>query len=270
MTSKVFTVDNINWKGNNLLHNLGNVLDNKELEKHMQCCNLVIKLLPDQSLLNLKNEDGYTPAHSYCYGKKTNYILFEILLNNGAIVRTWNNKGIGLIHTMAIYGTENGINTVYRYDNDIINLKTKDEEQTPLMISILNRNIEVANTLIDMNCNIDTTDIYGNTALHYACMNSLVIIIKKLLVMSIGNTCRSVENCFGMTHIDYARNKLKMVFQYDRSYTGYINMYSQYRDRNEYLSSLELVSRDTELNNRIVIDRNKINRTYEFIFTKLR
>ena len=134
------------------------------------------------------------------------------------------------------------------------------------MISILNRNIEVSNALIDMNCNIETVDIYGNTALHYACMNSLVSVIKKLSVIT---TEHSVENCFGMTYTDYARNKLKMVFQYDRSYTSYINMYSQYRDRNEYLSSFDLVN-NKELNNRIIIDRTKINRAYEFIFTKLR
>ena len=53
--------------------------------------------------------------------------------------------------------------------------------RTPLIIAALKSNLQICKSLIEYNCDLNLQDMYGNTALHYACLHGLYLIAKLLL-----------------------------------------------------------------------------------------
>lgn len=53
--------------------------------------------------------------------------------------------------------------------------------RTPLILSTIKSNISICKALIEQKCEMDLQDMYGNTALHYACIHGWYNIAKILL-----------------------------------------------------------------------------------------
>jgi len=197
------SIDISNDKGETLMHQL--MKSKIDSNNWVHSFHVITKLSMIEDLMNVKDDDGYTPINRYCIEERDSYPMIDIILNAGAKLDIPNNAGEYPIHALAKFGTPDAIDTVYRYDKCIIDSPTIGSKRTPLMISIIHGNNKVANLLIRLSCNLEIIDIYGNNALHYACMYSNITILNML------PNRVSIENCFGMTYIDYAINRAKMI-----------------------------------------------------------
>jgi ankyrin repeat protein len=187
----------------NIYHELVKMYNYEFHDRWMNCCNLLLKIMP--YLSDNKNDDGYTPIHLYCKNTSSNYLIMENLLNHGADPNSYNDSGYNCMHTLIKNnGTPNGVLTLYRYDKSLLNNKTLDEQLTPLMISIINNNIESTIYLIKSGCNINLKDIYGNNALHY-CGKHLNYTIGKILINKNIKLC---ENYFSLSPLHYVKQKI--------------------------------------------------------------
>ena len=63
--------------------------------------------------------------------------------------------------------------------------------RTPLIIATLKSNTNICKLLVDKKCDLDAQDMYGNTALHYACMHGFYSIAKLLLA---SKACVDIKN----------------------------------------------------------------------------
>jgi ankyrin repeat protein len=241
------SVDMINDNGETLLHQLAK--SKTDSDSWVHSFHVITKLSKIEDLINVTDNEGYTPIHRYYMERRSSYSMIDVMMNADARLSMPNNEGEYPIHTLAKYGKSVSIHTVYRYDKAIIDSHTVGSMRTPLMMSIIHENTEVAILLIQLGCNTELVDIYGNNALHYACMYS------NNTILNILPSRRLIENCFGMTYIDYAINRAKMVTP-------------SIMTRRRCLLCLDAVKGRIK-DSRIMIDRLKINDMYEFILRKI-
>ncbi|QKF93504.1 ankyrin repeat domain-containing protein [Fadolivirus algeromassiliense] len=126
------------------------------------------------------------------------------------------NDGTTVMHRITSFYKSHVLTTVMSEIKDttqyrqLLNVQTKDKLQTPLMLAIKSLDIQMANNLIILGADQNITDIFGNTALHYAMYYNLYPVIKEL-------TIHSKENHFRMTPQDYILNKMRSSVHHARN-----------------------------------------------------
>lgn len=129
---------------------------------------IVNLLLENHVNISIKNDEGKTPLINYCMLENKN--LAKLLLKNNA-----NINEMCKLNRTALHNTCN----IYYRSNDAV-LADNNSNQTPITIDLFA--IETVKFLIDQKINVDATDIFGATALHYACRYCPVILIQILLL----------------------------------------------------------------------------------------
>ena len=67
--------------------------------------------------------------------------------------------------------------------NDVMAWNTKDiNEMTPLMVAATLNRLEILQILIDVRCDVNATDEFGNTALHLAVDEGNTDAVRKLVL----------------------------------------------------------------------------------------
>lgn len=169
----------------------------------------IIKMNPD--CINKRDTLNRTPLMITV--EKKNSKIFKILLGyqNQHFIEDRYNNGYNMMH-MIVHNNDNEMISLLNLETtlNLINSKTLEKLQTPLMIAIKMANIGMAEYLIKLQVKQATVDVFGNTALHYAMMNSLYPIVKLL-----DKHCK--ENYFRMTPQDYTINLMKSLFHHNRN-----------------------------------------------------
>jgi ankyrin repeat protein len=121
---------------------------------------------------NIKNNIGYTPL-SFCIRNK-DINLAKILINFEKN-KVFNDNQNYIIHLSVINSLYNITQMLLEIDyenNTFYKDEINDEDLTPLMIAVLNKDINMINLLFEFNINPNIQNLRGTTALMYAC-NSL-------------------------------------------------------------------------------------------------
>lgn len=123
-------------------------------------------------------------------------------------------ESMPLIHSIVFKFPKNFEQIVGLIGNDfskLVNLTTSTKNQTLLMLAIKKLDISIATKLIETyKIDQSVTDVFGNTALHYAMYYNRYPVIKLL-------TLHSQENHFRMTPQDYIINKMRSTFHHVRN-----------------------------------------------------
>ena len=244
------SIDHIDENGDTLLHLLMNSTFDSIDQIHS--FHIILKSSKIENIINSKNKYGQTPLHKYLMIYRYNYSLIDVMINNGVKLDICDEAGYYPIHTSIIHKNLKALEVLYRYDKNIINMQTDKILYTPLMLSIIHNNSDIAKMLIELNCDQTAKDIYGNTALHYACIYSNCIIFELLKDKQL------LENCFKYTYIDYAINRAKLLVSNDDLIVDRINI----------LKCLNLVKKYINYD-KSKIDINIIKKMYKFIFMYL-
>ncbi len=121
---------------------------------------------------NIKNNIGYTPL-SFCIRNK-DINLAKIIINFEKN-KVFNDNQNYIIHLSVINSLYNITQILLEIDyenNTFYKDEINDEDLTPLMIAVLNKDINMINLLFEFNVNPNIQNLKGTTALMYAC-NSL-------------------------------------------------------------------------------------------------
>lgn len=241
------SIDHIDENGDTLLHLLMNSTFDSIDQIHS--FHIILKSSKIENIINSKNKYGQTPLHKYLMIDRYNYSLIDIMINNGVKLDIYDETGYYPIHTAIMNKNLKALEVLYRYDKNIIDMRTDKTLYTPLMLSIIHNNTDIAKMLIELNCDQNAKDIYGNTALHYTCIYSNCIIFELLKDKQL------LENCFKYTYVDYAINRAKLLVSNDDLIVDRINI----------LKCLDLVKKYIN-HDKSQMDINIIKKMYEFIF----
>ena len=202
-----FGKDNIFSTEQNILHMLcGNTNNDKNFTNLISN---IIKFNTD----SINQNDYLNRSPMMVSIERKNINIFKILLNHQK-GKWWNNRYQNGLNIMHMIITNNDISIFNSLSleimSDLLNSQTLHKLQTPLMIAIKLSHIPISKLMIEYNAKQNVSDIFGNTALHYAMMNSLYPIVNLL-----ENHCK--ENYFRMTPQDYVINMMKSLFHHNRN-----------------------------------------------------
>jgi len=140
------------YDGNCILHYLSDPI----------IISLVNTLRPN--LINLPNNSGCT---CISYAKKGCIVEKLLQLHSDPLIT--DNNGFNQFHNLILNGnaTNNIIDVFIRYYPDILNICTKYENYTPLMIAICQGYDTLAEHMIKRGADTNINDIFGNTIYHY-------------------------------------------------------------------------------------------------------
>jgi ankyrin repeat protein len=141
----------------------------------------IVKLLLKKDVaLNTQHKSGLTPLmDATCRGY---HDIVKLLIDHGADVNIQNLKADDYSALMyAVKHNKNEIATIL-IKSDICNVSQQSNVgETALMIAIFNRNIEIAQQLIQAGADLNLQNKNGSTALNFAAANGLYDIVKLLL-----------------------------------------------------------------------------------------
>lgn len=162
----------INSNGDTLLHLLCKYYNIIENDNYMDQKKFIQILLNyDQTIVNIKNNQGFTPIFLV---HQNNY-LTEILLSVSDINIKINNDETYL-HHLVKNGNIHVFNKIFMYqeqwDMNLINMKNNDGE-TPLILASKMKRQDICNVLIHNKSDIYISDKNGNTIFHYICLFNL-------------------------------------------------------------------------------------------------
>ncbi|KAJ5078547.1 ankyrin repeat ph and sec7 domain containing protein secg-related [Anaeramoeba ignava] len=166
-------------------------------------------------LLNAPLKNGLTPLMMASI--LGDHEVVDLLLKLGAKVELTDPSGWTALHYCCGFNSHECIKVFMKHlSKEQLNIPTKYFAHSPLMISAFGKNVESVDVLLsDPRFNIFEQDNFGNTALHYAVIQSHLEIIKKLLPEKIENPQAYLkENTVGMTVLDYAVMAMSNLFQY--------------------------------------------------------
>jgi len=129
--------------------------------------------------VNAKNDDGETALILFCKTGNDYYTLFiyRLLLKNGFEIDSSDNMGNTALMNSCEYGRTAA--TKFLIDNKADIKKRNKKNQTAFILAVMNQRQNIVDYLINLNIDIYVQDSYGNTALHYACINNDVYCVKK-------------------------------------------------------------------------------------------
>ncbi len=151
------------------------IKENRRYE-YEQLLDLVIFLKELGIDFNIKNNIGYTPL-SFCIKNKDNY-LAQILINfeKDKIFNQDQDQDQNYIIHLSVLNSLHHITKqlldIDSENNSLYKNQINDEDLTPLMIAVLNKDIDMINLLFQYDIDPNIQNSKGTTALMYAC-NSL-------------------------------------------------------------------------------------------------
>ena len=194
----LYKIDNsiiniIDENNNNILHNIN------QKNKYNDMIKIILKL--NDSLLFKKNIHGEIPIMTHI--KNKNMEIVNILLNyilesnNDTIFEIIDNNKNNILHYLSQYYNDNNIDIIRKIcilNKEIINQQNSTFE-TPIICAAKNKFEDIVYFFKGINCNMELTDIYGNSVYHYICLNELCI----------GMAIENKENLFGYKPSAYCK-----------------------------------------------------------------
>lgn len=198
--NQTFNIECVDTDNNTLLHILCSNTSQIDPDIDITYFHLINKLSP--GLINKLNNNGESALHLAV--KTDKLLLAQILLENGADITIYTRQGYNVIHYGVITDKKNikMIELLLRHQYELINILTKYDKMTPIMLAVKFSNMDVAKYLLKRGANTDITDIYCNNLIHYVCINSDYDMLKLLSLIS-------TENCYGKVALDYINDRLK-------------------------------------------------------------
>ena len=132
---------------------------------------VISQLLANKQLnFNVQNNEGDTPLHIAVRVSKTP-VISQLMANKQVNFNVQNNEGDTPLHIITKMGEVEVCELVIpdiRFNMNILN----NNHLTPLLTAIKHNNPTVATTLLQYKkCDLSLRDLYGNTALHLACIS---------------------------------------------------------------------------------------------------
>jgi ankyrin repeat protein len=170
--------------GNNILHLLGNKNRSDDI------LNIVLKTY--DSLINEKNNEGYTPLHIYAM-KRYESKLDIALSYEQTDYTILDNDNNSVLHHIAMTSSEI-IKNCTRRIVDILDIQNKNGE-TAIMVACKHQFEDIFYILKGFDANLTLVDNHGNTVYHYICLNGICCSLMIPLI----------ENNYGYTPRDYCK-----------------------------------------------------------------
>jgi hypothetical protein len=210
----------LNYKdsyNNNLMHILFN--SNYELVK----TSLIIKILfkHDELMIYKENNYGITPLNNICIIDDIK--LVQNLFQLGIDYDEYDERGLNFIHYCIINNSINLFNFFIKNFNNIVKLKTKKENITPIMLCIIHNRLNMIKQLFSLS-DLNHADIYGNTNYHY-----LIIYSRYNMIPFIDK--HNIKNYVGITPNEYKIRKLLITLYNNLNFTDILNLYEEIHER---------------------------------------
>jgi len=154
--------------------------------------------------------------HIYDKNKNTlfNYVMkckdiifLEKLLNKNLNINMLNFYLETPLYSACLFNKTEFIDLILKH-NPNINLKNKDEKISTLMIVIVNNNIEIFKKMLLLNPDLNTQNIYGETALHIAIQEDNFEIIDNIINYKNYKLNYNLVNLLGFTPLHLILNKI--------------------------------------------------------------
>lgn len=140
---------------------------------------ILILLLELGANIEEKTKFGYTSLLLSIMGKKENYAIVEILINNGANINYQNNNGLTALHAACQNNHANIVSLLI--NNGAIYDVQDNEGNTPLHIACKNKSLACAKILIMQNYSCTILNKEGISPIHLACYQKNYDIIEFML-----------------------------------------------------------------------------------------
>ena len=124
-------------------------------------------------------------------------VIVAQLLEFGADVRSSDRKGNSAMMYAIQAGHPNVIKTLFRYSDLVAPCVPNNQGVTPLMAAIDNKQTEIIAVLLPVTKNLNFTDKYGASVLHYAVANNSLKVVKSLIALK--NININLQDDDGMT-----------------------------------------------------------------------
>jgi ankyrin repeat protein len=121
---------------------------------------------------NIKNNIGYTPLLFCIKNKDINLAKILINFEKNTVFNDNQNYIIHLSVINSLYNITKMLLEIDYENNTFYKNEINDEDLTPLMIAVLNKDVNMVSLLFEFNVNPNIQNLRGTTALMYAC-NSL-------------------------------------------------------------------------------------------------
>ncbi|WP_294429847.1 ankyrin repeat domain-containing protein [uncultured Treponema sp.] len=174
--------------GQNVLHIASSKSDGSSLTLFLESKNAI-------RIINSKDSKGNTPLLLAC-GTGTGFTNgVKILLDSGASVSESDSNGNLAIHVAVLNNRDSASKELSQL---ILEKKPSAlnaanySGQTPLLIALKNAKTETSTWFLTQKVDVSPKDSTGNTALHYACANSMDDLAKKII--SLGGAINAVNN----------------------------------------------------------------------------
>lgn len=175
---------------NTLFDNNQNILHIiKPFGNFINLVELIIELKPD--LLNLKNSNKETPI---MFHSKFHPEIVKIILEKEFDYTLTDSEGNTFIHYLCKNDHPDILKLALKRCSELINMPNKKSE-TPIIVSAKSGNDNMFYVLQSMGADLEMKDLFGNTAFHYVCSNS----------MCLGMVIYDHPNYFGLKPSDYCK-----------------------------------------------------------------
>lgn len=145
----------------------------------------------------IANAKGMTPIMAACSGGHLH--VLEVIKPTIQDVSQLDKKGNGALHYLAMGSVDEGgkeiLQSLLACEAEID--ARNEEGKTPLMLAVINNNVELVNELLDKGADINLADGQGNTPLIYACLLNNKSMIEA--VLAAGNLDINHKNNFGVS-----------------------------------------------------------------------
>jgi len=240
----------IDEKGDNIIHYMcSDIIKENDTDKYLECIEAIYIISPEIFIKKNKKSILFESV------KTKNILIFQKILSLTGV--NWNDiddDGYNIIHIIAMFGNKEMLDNILRLSkNGIIDNNTNKYKMNALSLSIINRNKEVAEHLINRGANLYIEDIIGNRAEHYKSIR---------YIDDLKMEYKNIENNFGRTGYEYLlADVTKLILQGQKRNDIFEKDYIiELKKKCEYLCMLNKKDK-----NRVMIKLDKINAMYENI-----
>ncbi len=172
-----------------------NVLHIASSKSDYNSLRLFLRYPDSRSIVNSRDKNGNTPLLAACSAGTGFVNGASELLSAGATASITDRYGNNALHASLQNNTDGAskelMHLILSRDSSLLN-STNNQNKTPLIISFEHAKSECVSYLLDQRADVKVKDSSGNTALHYACQNTMVSHARTLV--SRGSDVNGVNN----------------------------------------------------------------------------
>ena len=155
----------------------------------------------DNSLVFISNNISHYPIHSAILNAQHDAVKLLIAVEGSEAL--CDVKGRNALHYAALYGDANMVNICL---HSAISKESVDkQQQTALMMACIASNLDAAQVLVASSVDINKSDEFGATALHYAVEKNVIAMVK--LLLNVAKIDVNIKDSHGKTPFDLIQEK---------------------------------------------------------------